>query len=278
MNPDRIYSNYRDDALAENVGAKDYTTFVAMPFTNSFSYRFQSILDDVIRAAAKCATELKQAKRPFAPPQIVSDGARGGISITEAIVEGILDSHIFLADLTFNNPGVLLETGIAMGMKPNTQIILITQGSYQELHFDIRNNNVFSYNGKDAVTQLAERFISAAKAFEDEADKRIRQIKRRLSPDAVALLKAYREITKLHAGASLHAGIAAQVLPGCRAGERFDAAARELLENYLLWTDWQTKVTEGVDYFGMHPTPIGEEFIRHEWGNPEKHEPISTPV
>ena len=53
MNPDRIYSHHRDDALARNVGAKDYTTFVAMPFTNSFSYRFQSILDDVIRASAK---------------------------------------------------------------------------------------------------------------------------------------------------------------------------------------------------------------------------------
>jgi hypothetical protein len=266
MNPDRIYSNYRDDALAQNVGSKDYTTFVAMPFTNSFSYRSQSILDDVIRSAAKCATELKQAKRPFAPPQIVSDGARGGISITEAIVEGILASHFFVADLTFNNPGVLLETGIAMGMKPNTQIILITQGSYQELHFDIRNNNVFCYNSKDAVPQLAERFVSAAKAFEEEADKRIRQIKRRLSPDAVALLRGYWELKKQHDGASLHAGIAARVLPGCRACERFDAAARELLENHLLWTDWQTKTAESVDYFGMHATPIGEEFIQHELG------------
>jgi len=161
---------------------------------------------------------------------------------------------------------VLLETGIAMGMKPNTQIILITQGSYQELHFDIRNNNVFCYNGNDAITQLAERFIAAAKAFEDEADKRIRLIKRRLSPDAVALLKAYRQLKQLHPGFSLHAGVAAQILAGCRACERFDAAARELLENRLLWTDWQSKVAEGVDLFGMHPTPIGTEFIRHEWG------------
>jgi hypothetical protein len=269
MNPDRIYSQYRDDALARNVSAKDYTTFVAMPFTNSFSYRFQSILDDVIRAAAKCATELKQAKRPFAPPHIVSDGSRGGVSITEAIVEGILHSHIFLADLTFNNPGVLLETGIAMGMKPNDQIILITQGSYQELHFDIRNNNVFCYNGKDAIMQLADRFVSAANSFESEADRRIRFIKERLSPDAIALLRAYPELRKQHPDASLHAGIAAQLLPGCRACERFDAAACELLENHLLRTDWQPKVAEGVDIFGMHATAIGSEFIRSLWGEPE---------
>ena len=103
-------------------------------------------------------------------------------------------------------------------------------------------------------------------------------IKRRLSPDAVALLRAYWELKKLHLSASLHAGIAAQVLPGCRACERFDAAARELLENYLLWTDWQAKVAEGVDYFGMHPTPIGEEFIRHEWGEIEKQESSPKPA
>lgn len=277
MNPDRIYSNYRDDALAQQIAEKEYRTFVAMPFTNSFSYRFRAILDDVISSAAKIASDLKKVKKPFSTPTIVSDGATGAISITEKIVEEILYSHIFLADLTFNNPGVLLETGIAMGMKPNAQIVLIMQGKYEELHFDIRNNNVFAYNGKDAVNGLAERFISAANAFEQEADRRIRLIQQRLSPDAIALLKAYMHIQKQNSAASLHAGIAGQVMPGCRAFERFDAAARELLENHLLLTDWQAKIAEGVDYFGMHATPIGKEFIRHVWGEGENDVTKSSP-
>jgi hypothetical protein len=272
MNPDRIYSNYRDDALAQQIAEKEYRTFVAMPFTNSFSYRYQAVLDGVIRAAAKNASDQNKTKKAFAPPSIVSDGPTGAISITEKIVEEILYSHIFLADLTFNNPGVLLETGIAMGLKPNTQIVLIMQGSYDELHFDIRNNNVFNYNGKDAERDLAERFVSAANAFEQEADRRIRLIQERLSPDAIALLRAYMEIQKKNRAASLHAGIATQVLPGCRACERFDAAARELLANHLLWTDWQAKAAEGVDFFGMHATPIGKEFIRTVWGEFENQE------
>ena len=49
--------------------------------------------------------------------------------ITEEIVVRILESHLFIADLTFENPGVVLETGIAMGLKSNRQVILITQES-----------------------------------------------------------------------------------------------------------------------------------------------------
>jgi hypothetical protein len=265
MNPDRIYSNFRDDALAQKVGVSEYTTFVAMPFTDSFSYRYKDVLERIIQTAAKRASETRRTKRPFATPQIVSAGASGAIAITDKIVEDILYSHIFLADMTFNNPGVLLETGIAMGMKPNSQIILITQGSYQELHFDIRNNNVFCYNGSDAIEQLANRFISAANDFEADADHRIRFIQRRLSPDAIALLNAYGQLQKQNTAHSLHQEIAEQILKGGRSGERFDAAARELLETRLLWTEWKTKVKEGVDAFGMHATPLGWAFIGQMW-------------
>ena len=68
----------------------------------------------------------------------------GAAVITEEIILRILESHIFMADVTFENAGVLLETGIALGTKPNRQIILITQGSHGDLHFDLRNNHVIS--------------------------------------------------------------------------------------------------------------------------------------
>lgn len=39
MNPDRVYRQYRDDALADQAAADRYSTFVAMPFDESFRYR-----------------------------------------------------------------------------------------------------------------------------------------------------------------------------------------------------------------------------------------------
>ncbi len=196
MNPDRIYSNHRDDALAHKIGAAEYTTFVAMPFADSFSYRYKQVLDEIVRAAAKRATQLKLGRRPFAIPQIVSDGTPGAIAISDKIVEDILYSHLFVGDMTFNNPGAILEVGIAMGLKSNKQIILVTQGKFEDLHFDIRNNNVFSYNGANAVEELAQRFGTAALSFEEDADRQIRFIQRRISPDATSLLNSYGQLQR----------------------------------------------------------------------------------
>lgn len=265
MNPDRIYSNHRDDALAHKIGAAEYTTFVAMPFTDSFSYRYKQVLEEIIQAAAKRATELKLARRPFATPRIVSDGTLGAIAISDKIVEDILYSHLFVGDMTFNNPGAILEVGIAMGLKPNKQIILISQGKFEELHFDIRNNIVFSYNGTNAVEELAQRFGTAALSFEEDADRQIRFIQRSLSPDAISLLNSYGQIQRKDPRCSLHVGIATHILAGERAGERFDGAARELLAHRLAETDWQTKAVEGGDAFGMHATRLGWVFIAQLW-------------
>ena len=273
MNPDRIYSNHRDDALAQKIGAAEYTTFVAMPFTDSFSYRFKQVLEEIIRAAANRATELKLARRPFAVPQIVSDGTPGAIAISDKIVEDILYSHLFVGDMTLNNPGAILEVGIAMGLKPNKQIILITQEPYEELHFDIRNNNVFSYNGTDAVEGLAQRFIAAASSFEEDADRQIRFIQRRLSPDAIALLNVYGRLQRENSSGSLHAGLATRVLGAKRPRGRFDAATRELLAHRLIETDWKTKAVEGGDAFGMHATALGWVFIGQKWPEIAKQEP-----
>lgn len=44
MNPERIYRQYRDDALAHQLTADKYSTFVAMPFSEHFSYHSQTNL------------------------------------------------------------------------------------------------------------------------------------------------------------------------------------------------------------------------------------------
>lgn len=75
-----------------------------MPFTDSFSYRYKQVLEEIIQAAAKRATEIKLGRRPFATPRIVSDGTPGAFAISDKIVEDILYSHLSVGDMTFNNP------------------------------------------------------------------------------------------------------------------------------------------------------------------------------
>ncbi len=265
MNPDRIYRQYRDDALAKQITASKYSTFVAMPFRDQFSYRSSTVYSDVIQKAAERANEKNSALRRFAQPKRVDDQAGTARVITEEIIVQILESHIFLADLTFQNPGVLLETGIALGVKPNPQILLITQGRFDELHFDIRNNNVLSYNAENSVDALADALIAAANAFESDQDKYVASITQKLSPDAIICLKRYGEIQQAHPTNPLVAHIASRIFPDGRSNERFDAGTRDLLDARLIWTEWKVKALEGSDAFGMHATELGWAVITHLW-------------
>ncbi len=284
MNPDRIYRQYRDEALAKQIIASEYTTFVAMPFRDQFSYRSHTVYRDVIQEAAECANnKIQEAAecannkratlRNFAQPTRADDHPGTARVITEEIIVQILESHIVLADLTFENAGVLLETGIAFGMKPNPQIILITQGKLSDLHFDIRNNTVLSYNAGDSVGTIADAFIAAATAFEDDKNKYISSITQTLSPDAIACLKHYGTIQQLDPAKSLHAGVACNVFSDGRSNERFDAGTRDLLHARLIRTEWKVNAIEGKDAFGMHATDLGWAVIAQVWNElkrPEK--------
>src|SRR5262249_30716399 len=122
MNPDRIYQQHRDDALEKQITATEYSTFVAMPFADRFSYKSKEIYTKIIQAAAKRANKLGSAKRRFAKPFRIDDVPGTAGVITEGIIVQILESHLFIGDLTFENTGVLLEAGVALGLKPNMQI------------------------------------------------------------------------------------------------------------------------------------------------------------
>jgi hypothetical protein len=68
MNPDRIYRQHRDDALARQVTANQYTTFVDMPFEDRFSYRSKDVFKKIICAAATRANDKNETTKPFARP------------------------------------------------------------------------------------------------------------------------------------------------------------------------------------------------------------------
>jgi hypothetical protein len=246
MNPYRIYRDEWEDALANQATADEYTTFVAMPFRDHFSYRSNDVFSNVIVAAVTEANRRGEAKRKFARPARV-DVPSGAIVITEEIILGILRSHFFLCDLTFENPGVILETGIALGTKPNRQLIAISQGSLRELHFDLRNNRVISYKPSGSVPEIASALLDAAKHFEEQVDHYITGVQQRIGPDSLALLNWYGNIQHQHVHFSLHPGNPGPNIKGANAAWRFESAARELREKKLLWTDYRAGAAEGGD-------------------------------
>lgn len=268
MNPDRIYRQYRDEALAKQITASEYSTFVAMPFADQYSYHSREIYQDVIQAAAECANRKGSTRHLFAQPKRVDDGSGTAIVITEEIVVRILESHLFIADLTFENPGVVLETGIAMGLKSNRQIILITQGDLKDLHFDLRNNNVMTYNHPGSVEQIADALIAGANAFESDCELYIESVSEFLSADATHCLNAYGRLHRDSPGqaASLHRGYAKNIFGEHDMAEfRYENATRELLNRRLIWTDYKVGAIPGGDAYGMHATDLGWAFIEHMW-------------
>src|SRR5688572_23615998 len=124
VNPYRIYRDEWAQALGKQATAAAYTCFVALPFREYFSYRSREILAEVIGAAIDEANRRRETPREFAEPVRV-DVPGGATPITDDIVKGIIESHIFIGDVTFENAGVLLETGIALGTKPADQIIVV---------------------------------------------------------------------------------------------------------------------------------------------------------
>jgi hypothetical protein len=273
--------------LAAQFTASEYVTFVAMPFRDQFSYRQKDIFESVFCKAAETATASNQAKRRFAKPLRVDSGPLVASQVTEEIVIRILESHIFLADLTFQNAGVVVETGVALGLKPTKQIILTTQGSPHELHFDINHNTVIPYDRSDAVEQLAAALIGAATAFESECDHYIQSVKRRLTPEAILCLNWYGIIQKRDPAASLNLGTlpvyVSNMYGPTSAPLVFRSALRELFENRLVWTDYHKGVHSEahggeVDMWGIHATELGWLLIDTTW--PElarSRQPVSTP-
>jgi len=192
MNPEIIYTNFRDEALAEMFSSEQYSTFVAMPFRDRFSYHPNHIIESVIqKAASKANNNRDKQLKEFQPPQTVLGKPPTANVITEDIVTSILFSHFFLADLTGGNAGVLLETGIAMAFKPSSKIILITQEPLELLHFDIRNNRVISYNPDGQIGDIRDAFLAAARSFESDRKRYVTQVSESLSLDAILTLHNY---------------------------------------------------------------------------------------
>lgn len=270
MNPFRILREEWAQALANQINDDKYSTFVAMPFDEKFSYRSKEILNDVICKAALKANEMNEVERLFDIPRRADSNLYTAIDINEKLIKDILCSHIIICDLTNRNVGASIELGIALGSKPVEQIIMISQDPVSEIHFDIKSNNVIQYNSKnpeDNISVIAKAMINSAQAFESEVDKQIRFITHTLSPDAMITLeyggKEYQENTR-----TLHEQNLPPQFRNIENGlTRFVLATKELLDKELLWTDHDFQCENGCERFGMHITRFGWAVINREWPN-----------
>jgi hypothetical protein len=266
MNASRFYESHREDALAKQIAATKYSTFVAMPFRDTFSYQSQEVYKEIIQKAAEGANNRKTAKRAFDIPWRVDDTLGQAVVITDEIVVGILESHFFVADVTFQNAGVILEAGIALGMKPNRQIILISQGTHEEIHFDLKTVRHIFYRDSNAVEELTDAMIAAASAFEEDADKYVNSVMKALSEPAIQCLRWRGQKMGKNDSTSLHSGVMGDIFKNRAAGEvilLFQTATQELIQRKLFYMCLVKE--DGHDLLGMYATELGSAVIKKMW-------------
>jgi hypothetical protein len=269
MNPDRIWRELSNDALAHQVESDEYGVFVAMPFRDQFSYRSEDVFTKVIETAVQLANS-QTPLRPFARPVRSDKIAQTASEITEDIVEQIMLNHFFVADLTLANHGVLIEVGIALSLKMPGQIVLLAQGDLRDLHFDIKDNRVIQYDRSSAVDEIAHALVHGAKKFESTLGVRMGAIRRSISPQAVYLLNLYGRLRLTKPELSLHPGLVPEdsnLSPDPRLRELvFNSAAQELQARGLLELDYAVADDlKNPDRFGLHATKLGLAFIRQTW-------------
>lgn len=289
MNVDSIYQLQRNDAFATQFSAAKYQTFVAMPFSNRGGYpepRIKALLLEQVHERANQLLATAEGQRRFAPLHRQDGGAVGAITITDQIVSDILASHFFMGDLTGANYGVVLETGIALALKPNGRVLLYTQDDTTSLHFDLKVTNVNRYKEEDLVETAAKGLISAAKAFESESDRYIRFLSSQLTPEAIMVLNIYGQLWKGWTMGQFQPSLFVEKFAGHVpefAGDAgrvaFHNAVRELSSHRLLWTDYKPNTGPGVDSFGIHATKLGWRVIEHLWQHDsEMREPEGAPT
>ena len=186
MNVDSIYQLQRDDAFAAQFSATEYQTFVAMPFNNRGGYPARQIRKLLAKVHARANSLLSAgSKRQFAALRRVDEVTSGTVTITDKIINEVLSCHFFWGDLTGCNFGVVLETGLALALKPNERVLLFTQDGTHSLHFDLAVTRIVTYTETGLVNQVAKDLVQAANYFESEADRYIRFLSSQLTADAI---------------------------------------------------------------------------------------------
>jgi len=137
----------------------------------------------------------KDIKRKFAEPQRADQIGDYAHSITDSIVESILHSHFFIADLTNNNPGVLLELGLALAFKRHDSILVINHDDYSKIHFDIKSLNIKKYETLEGLKNYLQKVLPRLAEDEEDAEERyFSQIRKKLQVDSIVCMVDYAKL------------------------------------------------------------------------------------
>ena len=263
MNPNRVWRELANDALAEQAIAERYGVFVAMPFQNQFSYQADRVFAEVVTAAIEAAGR-EELPRAFDRPVRADTISHNASEITEDIVRAILLNHLFLADLTLANQGVLVELGVALSLKAQREIVLIAQGDLRALHFNIKDNRVILYDDETAVASIAGALADGARGFENRLGHRMAALRRSLSPQALYVLSVSRRLgpDRPLSSRDLKKDVASGLDPGSH-DLVFVSAAQELQSRGLM--EAMEAGGAGIDAYGLKPSRLGLELIRQSW-------------
>ena len=279
MNADSLYQLHRDDAFTDQFSSDTYETFLAMPFSSRDGFNEPQVLGK-FHEAHHGANQQTGLKRIFSKLQRVDDVNPAAIVITDEIIRRILYSHFFVADLTGNNQGVLIEVGLALALKPNNRVLLFTQDDPSLLHFDIKVTNVNRYTPETLVDKVACALRHAATSFEQEGAKYISLVSSQLTPDAIAALNCYGRRHKGNTSSvnpslwELSAAAMSDRFAGANGSAAFHGACRELIHKRLFWTHYETGISGVADAYGIHATNLGWAAIEALWSHdPEMRKP-----
>jgi len=276
MNPGRLYQNMKLDAIAKGLSAEKYTTFLAMPFRNNYGYISESMRSRFSEIVTGIDYRTHGLEKPFAVPIRVDDNPPSAADVTEQIAELIMNCHFFLGDLSFGNHGVLLETGMAMAVKPPESITLISQGNSDDLHFDITVNRVNFYSTDAELKKNIENsLVAGAKHYEHLYGRQLHLFRGTLTPEAILLLRIYANTSLQHLEYGIHWGLANEDETwksnfGDDRAMRYQfyaEAIRELRDKGLIVLDYQPSPTQdgALALYAYHATKLGAEFLRRTW-------------
>lgn len=244
-----------------------------MPFNDRGFYRQKEVFDSI------CNTfkSFNFGNKPFALPERADKKGDYAYEITDDIVESILDSHFFIADLSGHNPGVDLELGLALAFKDPKSIIVITQDSLSKLHFDVRNIRAKQYkNYLELNSILLKAFKEIEKREHERNSRYIIGIRKKLQTDSITLLADYAKLynsmieKKINGQPSLffkdssfHHSADRHRFP-CDSNARvyFILAINELLSYGLMICDYKPVQENNMLLYGNHVTELGWLIIK----------------
>lgn len=99
-------------------------------------------------------------------PQDIEEFINRNKQLYDTFVDGISSCDLFIADITNNNPNVLLELGIAI--QQNKNILIVTSQDVKDLPFDIRGFEAKKYASKKELKELIIKEIEMYKIIKDQ--------------------------------------------------------------------------------------------------------------